>query len=158
MMEKKITAWLCFSELSAPKYNLIQHCSQKETDCWLLNSRNNHFLAPTVHQLEPKKKTSDSQSSRNLRYKAGFVVYTRVTSGLSKRDPRVQTSSSFKFSIINFIQPANFILTASQWCMEDQFIFTACLCIFFPNISDTTVLQPMNRMQRTHAPQRNVKL
>lgn len=25
--------WLCFSELDVPKHNLIQYCSQKETDC-----------------------------------------------------------------------------------------------------------------------------
>lgn len=37
-----------FSELQVPKLNLIQHCSQKETDCLLLNSRNSHYLAPTA--------------------------------------------------------------------------------------------------------------
>lgn len=112
--------WLCFSELDVPKYNLIQHCSQKETDCWLLNSRNSHYLAPTVWQLEPKKKTSDSPSA-----KSSFTVFQRsalqskicgwhkgqlrVNSGLREKDPRVQTSSPFKFSIFKFVQPANSI-------------------------------------------------
>lgn len=64
--------WLCFSELDVPKHNLIQCCSQKETDCWLLNSRNSHYLAPTVWPLEPKKKTSDSPLA-----KRSFTVFQR---------------------------------------------------------------------------------
>lgn len=64
--------WLCFSELDVPKHNLIHHGSQKETDCWLLNSRNIHYLAPTVWLLEPKKKTSDSLSA-----KSSFTVFQR---------------------------------------------------------------------------------
>lgn len=61
-----------FSELQVPKHNLIRHCSQKETDCLLLNSRNSHYLAPTVWLLEPKKKTSDSPSA-----KSGFAIFQR---------------------------------------------------------------------------------